>query len=109
MEAVVVEVLDEGLADGPPALVDALEAELPEQVLLQGFGPGDRSFDEHPLGVVVGARMRGEAGIGAVLERGGFLALPGFALGKAFQGEGGGVGDDLEGRIRLDLFLDLLL
>jgi hypothetical protein len=36
VEAVVVEVLDQGLAQGAAALVDALQPELPEQVLLQG-------------------------------------------------------------------------
>jgi hypothetical protein len=53
MEAIVVEVLDEGFADGALGLAYALYAKLPEKMLLERLGPGYRALDEHALGVVV--------------------------------------------------------
>ena len=96
------------LADGPLALGDGLEPELPEQVLLEGLGRGDRAFEEHALGIVVGV---GAAKPGSELfSKSRRRPSPtSRSSGRRLEGDGGPVLDDLEGGIRLDLLLDLLL
>ena len=111
MEAVGGKVLYEGLADGLPFLVKGLEAKLPEQVFLEGLGTGNRAFDEHALGIVVGAGPGGEARVRAVRVEVAFLglAITVAALGKGLEGDGRTVFHHLEGRVGVELLLDLFL
>jgi hypothetical protein len=106
MEAVGVEVLNQKLACGPDFFAYRLEPELPKQMFLEGFGPGEDPFDEFMLsfGILVAAPPY-KSGVRGVFKIG-FLF---FGRGAGFvKGKGAVIFEDFQGGITLKFFGYLL-
>ena len=106
VEAVLVEVADQELADPAPALRDRLEGELPQEVILQAFGQGQGAFDELAPGVACRLGVRpGVPGVRGVVEEVS-VSVALLAGREGVQRHRGTVLLHLQGGVLLQLLLD---